>query len=509
MVRNNILLSAFILVAGCLHTTAQPVCHDRVTLTTTAQQLDASPAGPFDASWQSLESNYKTPAWFMDAKFGIFIHWGPYSVAAAGSEWYPRHMYAGMAKHHRNVWGSQKLFGYKDFIPLFKAEKFDAEQWAQLFRDAGARYVIPTAEHHDGFAMYDSKLTRWDAKDMGPCRDVIGELANAVRAKDMKFGVSNHRVENWDFMYPSLPLDSTDLFDANYADFYGPPQKPTEQSAMGPKAKRVEANGATEAVIDEAAAEGRHPQSDEFLNEWQVRVMELVDKYQPDLIFFDNGVNYRSMDPWKLKIAKYYYNSANQWGREVSLLSKGRAYLHGSILDCERQSRAPKEKTENYWQVDEPIGHKFGYVEGLQLKSADGIIRSLVNNISKNGNLCLNVSPRGDGSIPEDQQKVLRRIGEWLRQYGEGVYNTRAYVVSGENNVRYTCKGNSLVYAFVLKWNGKPFAISAIGKGRIKSVVGLHDGKPVAFTKTDNGYMVEASSENVSDPAVCFRIELE
>lgn len=253
----------------------------RVTVEVSPERLEASPDGKFEATWKSLEENYTVPEWFKDAKFGIFIHWGPYVVPAAGSEWYPKHMYNAMSKHHREHWGPQSSFGYKDFIPLFKAEKFDAAEWADLFKASGAQYVIPTAEHHDGFAMYDSDLTEWNAARKGPERDVIGELSKAVRDRGMKFGVSNHRVENWDFMYPSISPDSTDLFDPQYAGLYGPPQPRTDNSGMGPGDN----------------PDAHHPQSDAFLNEWQARVMEIIDRYQPDLLYFDNGINYRSMDP--------------------------------------------------------------------------------------------------------------------------------------------------------------------------------------------------------------------
>ena len=464
---------------------------NRKTIAVTRQQLEATPAGPYEATWKSLEQNYRIPQWFKDAKFGIFIHWGVYSVPAAGSEWYPKHMYNGLAKTHRDKWGSQSKFGYKDFIPLFKAEKFDANAWAELFRKAGARYVIPTAEHHDGFAMYDSKLTRWNAKQMGPKRDVIGELAEAVRGKDMKFGVSNHRVENWDFMYPEqMHKDSTDLFLPEYADLYGPPQQPTSQSGMGPDKN-----------------EGHHPQSDAFLNEWQLRTMEIIDKYQPDLLYFDNGINYRSLDPWKLRIARYYYNSAHQWKKEVSIQSKSQAYLAGSILDFERESRAPRAPYGRYWQVDDPIGHKFGYVEGLKLQSADGIIRNLVDNVACGGNLCLNVSPKSDGTIPEDQQQILLAIGKWLEKNGEGIYGTQPYKTAIENNIRLTQKGN-VVYAFVLKWDGKPFTIHCIDGSKVKSITSLDGGKKVKFTNLTDGIHLEANG-SATDSALGFKIVLK
>lgn len=157
------------------------------------------PSGPFEPSWSSL-SKYQVPDWFKDSKFGIFIHWGVYSVPAFGSEWYPRNMYLRERpefKHHVEKYGPQSTFGYKDFIPMFKAERFDPDRWASTFLRAGARYVVPVAEHHDGFSMWDSKYNEWNAARMGPKRDVIGELVNAVRAKGMVFGVSYHRAEHW------------------------------------------------------------------------------------------------------------------------------------------------------------------------------------------------------------------------------------------------------------------------------------------------------------------------
>ncbi len=481
----------------------------RVTISLPGGHAADIPAGPYTDSWESIRDNYHTPEWFEDGKFGIFIHWGVYSVPAAGSEWYPKHMYNGMLGYHTEKWGSPKDFGYKDFIPLFKAEKFDPDAWAALFKEAGATYVIPTAEHHDGFAMYDSALTRWDAKDMGPHRDLIGDLATAVRKQGMKFGVSNHRMENWDFMYPTAAKEH-DLFDPEYADLYGPPQKPdsTKASAMGP--------------TEEEARKGLEaPQSEAFLEEWLARCQELIDKYRPDIIYFDNGVNTRSLDPIKLRLAAYYYNRAEEWGKSVSLATKSDAYLYGTIRDFERQSRAPEQMTDFYWQVDDPIGHKFGYVEGLQLQTASNVIANLVENISKNGNLCLNVSPKSDGTIPEDQQTVLRGVGRWMKINSEGVYGTRAWMYFGEGpdnethrsdfDWRFTQKGSNTFYAFLMKWQGDRVVIKAftpLNLGHVKKVSLLgYDGK-LEFVQSEDGLTIEVPHENPNEDIAVFKVEL-
>ena len=179
-----------------------------------ARQVAAQ--GPFLPKWESLK-NYEIPAWYQDAKFGIFIHWGVYSVPAYMSEWYPRMMYidqdtwrGNAFKHHLETYGPHKEFGYKDFIPQLTAARFDADAWAKLFHEAGAKYVVPVAEHHDGFPMYDCSYSDWTAAKMGPKRDIVGELAEAVRAKGMRFGVSSHRAFNWAYYGRRADFDTVD-----------------------------------------------------------------------------------------------------------------------------------------------------------------------------------------------------------------------------------------------------------------------------------------------------------
>ena len=183
-------------------------------------------AGPYSSTWESLQG-YRPARWFGESKFGIFIHWGVYSVPAFADEWYSRNMYRQDRPefdHHRETFGDQAAFGYKDFIPNFTMGEFDPVAWASLFRRAGAQYVVPVAEHHDGFAMYASERTRWAVSQMGPNRDVFGDLAQAMRAQSLAVGGSSHRAEHWFFMNGGMRFDS-DVRDPALQDFYGPAQR--------------------------------------------------------------------------------------------------------------------------------------------------------------------------------------------------------------------------------------------------------------------------------------------
>src|SRR5438128_1834082 len=240
--------------------------------------------GPFKNTWESLQT-YTVPAWYTNAKFGIFIHWGVFSVPAFDNEWYSRNMYLQdhpAFQHHVEKYGSQEAFGYKDFIPLFKAERFDPDAWATLFQQAGARYVVPVAEHHDGFAMYHCSFSPWNAVEMGPRRDMLGELAAAVRKQGLTFGLSFHRAEHWWFFNGGRDFPS-DVQNPQYESFYGP-ARPQEE------------------VPDEA-----------FLMDWLGRLCELVERYQPQQIYFDWWIEEPVFQPYLQRFAAYYYNRAVQW----------------------------------------------------------------------------------------------------------------------------------------------------------------------------------------------------
>jgi alpha-L-fucosidase len=369
--------------------------------------------GPFKPAWESLE-RAQVPGWYLDAKFGIFIHWGVYSVPAFGSEWYPRQMYkrdTAEFKHHLATYGPQSKFGYKDFIPRFTADKFDAKQWAQLFRKAGARYVVPVAEHHDGFPMYDCSFTDWSAAKMGPKRDVIGELAAAVRAEGLHFGASTHRAEHWWFFDQGMLFDS-DVKDPRNLGLYGP------------------------ACSQELAEAQKEPPNRAFLDDWLARTAEIVDKYRPELLWFDWWIEQPVFQPYLQKFAAYYYNRGAEWGTGAAINYKNEAFPpRAAVLDLERGQLASIRPL--FWQTDTAISkNSWGYVQPQDYKTVDSIVDDLVDIVSKNGCLLLNIGPRPDGTIPEEEERILLEVGRWLEVNSEAIYGTRPWKVFGEGPTR-------------------------------------------------------------------------
>jgi alpha-L-fucosidase len=359
--------------------------------------------GPFADTWPSLQQ-YQVPAWYQDAKFGIFIHWGVYSVPAFGSEWYPREMYrAGTPEHEHHLahYGSLDQFGYKDFIPQFRAEHFDPDAWAMLFRQAGAQYVVPVAEHHDGFAMYDTALSEWNARRMGPHRDIIGELAEAVRRQWLVFGLSSHRAEHWWFFNGGMQLPS-DVQQPNNAGLYAPAQPESM------------------------------PPTEAFLEDWLHRTVELVDKYQPQLVYFDWWIEQPAFAPYLRKLAAYYYNRGHEWERGVAINYKYEAFSPGAaVYDMERGQQG--DIRHPFWQTDTALSkNSWGYVEPQDYKTVTDVVCDLVDIVSKNGALLLNIGPKADGTIPAPEQDLLRGIGRWLAVNGEAIYGTRPWKIYGE-----------------------------------------------------------------------------
>src|SRR5271165_6338141 len=432
----------------------------------------ASHDGPFRPDWESLQK-YEVPEWYKDAKFGIFIHWGVYSVPAFGNEWYPRDMYREGTeeyKHHIATYGPQNKFGYKGFIPMFKAEQFDAAAWAQLFRKAGAKYVVPVAEHHDGFAMYESGLSDWTVAKMGPHRDTTGELAKAVRAAGLHFGVSSHRVEHNFFLGPGRAIPS-DVNDPQYAMLYGP----AHNWLMNPWGTPLN-NDFTYV-------------SSAWANDWLARSAELVEKYHPDIVYFDWWIGQASIRANLARFAAFYYNSSLKYGDHVGVINYKDYSMqeHSGVLDLERGQLGDIRPL--YWQTDTSVSNKsWGYIENDTFKSPQFVVDQLIDIVSKNGNLLMNIGPRSDGTIPEEVQSVLRDVGSWLCINGGAIYGTRPWKIYGEGptkvaagsfhdtdtsgytaeDFRFTTKGNAL-YAIELGWpSGREAVIHSLGSSALK-----------------------------------------
>ena len=482
----------------------------RAALLKSADQTVAK--GPFRADWTSLKT-YKVPEWYQDAKFGIFIHWGLYSVPAFDSEWYPRDMYLVGGKdfqHHVATYGPQSKFGYKDFIPNFKAEKFDASAWADLFRKSGAKYVIPVAEHHDGFPMYSSDLTDWSAAKLGPKQDVVGELATAVRAAGLHFGASSHRAEHYFFFNGGREFDS-DVRDPRYASFYGPAHA-----------------GVTDKNHQEWAG---HPDR-AYLNDWLARCVEIVQKYHPEVVWFDWWINTKEFEPYLQRFASFYYNDAAKNGYTAAINYKYNAFPDSAaVLDIERgQLDASRHLL---WQTDTSVSVKsWGYIKGDSFRTPESLIQELVDIVSKNGCLLLNIGPRPDGTIPEEAQRILLDMGRWLSNNGEAIYGARPWKLYGEGptkvaggafhdtatdtyssqDIRFTTKGQTL-YAIALGWpkDGK-LTIKSLGTGsaqgdfKIRNIQLLGSDQKLKWNRDNTGLKLDLPSQKPGEYAFVFKI---
>ena len=377
--------------------------------------------GPYRPDWATL-MKYQQPQWYKDAKFGIFIHWGVYAVPAAENEWYPRNMYRPSEGAYKDFRGrfaqGDAAKGYKDLIPMFRAEHFDPAAWAQLFKESGAQYVIPVAEHHDGFSMYDSSLSDWTVVKMGPKRDTLGELAKAIRAEGLHFGLSSHRAEH-DWFFDGGRSIRSDVNDPKYASLYGP----AHEWISSP----------TQALQDDWTYV-----SPAFARDWLARATELVEKYKPEVVYFDWWAGQPNYRPSMTEFAAFYYNFAAAHGyRGVIDIKDYALNWKAGARDFERGQQ--DRILADHWQTDTSISNaSWGYLEHDTFKSPEFLVHQLIDIVSKNGNLLLNFGPRADGTIPEPVQNTLREMGAWLKVNGDAIYGTTPWKTYGEGPTKIT-----------------------------------------------------------------------
>ncbi|MEM1108114.1 MAG: alpha-L-fucosidase [Planctomycetota bacterium] len=470
--------------------------------------------GPFsDDNWDNFDQ-YRVPSWYRAKKLGIFIHWGVYAVPAYGSEWYARNMYlpeSDIHKHHVETYGPVDKFGYKDFIPMFKAEQYDPAAWAAVFKESGAEFVMPVAEHHDGFAMYDTPLNRWNSKNMGPKRDLTGELAEEVRKQGMRFAVSTHREENCWFFNGGTLLPS-DVQDPEYADLYG-------RTEVMPFCKKMH--------VEHGSTPG-----DDWLDDWLVRTCELVDKFRPEVVFFDWWIEEALYAERLRTFAAYYYNRCAEWGIEGAINFKNEAMPSSAgVWDIERGQL--KGIRYPFWQTDTSLAYNsWGYIEGLKYRTPEAIIHDFIDIVSKNGALLMNVGPRADGTIPQEQIDLLRQLGGWMNINGEGIYDTYPWKIFGEGptavpeghfaeknrqdfgpeDLRFTTK-NGVVYVHILGWpedgvvqiknfyKNRRFCPRDLAKVELLG----HEGE-LGYTRDEEAMKVTLPADRPGDYAWCLRL---
>jgi alpha-L-fucosidase len=474
-----------------------------------ATMQQAIDAGPYKPTEESL-SEYPTPDWYADAKFGIFIHYGLFSVPGYSGVgcWYGNHMYdpkSGAYAYHREQFGRQDKFGYKEFAAHLTASRFDADQWIGLFKEAGARFVVPVSCFHDGFAMWDSKLTDWNAVKKGPKRDYDGQLAVAARKQGLKFGVAWHAFFRPDF-FRTGRRPGTDV---------QPPNAGTPWSIYGP---------------------GEVPISREFIDDSLGRLVELVDGYRPDLVWFDFDTGY--VPPRDLRrFMTFYFNRGVQWKKGVAINDKHENLFPRSIVfDFERGKTTGLRP--DLWQTDTSVSWRdWSYMRNDAFKTVDELVHELVDIVSKNGVLLLDVGPRPDGTIPPEPQAILGGIGAWMKVNGEAIYGTRPcwalgfgegpHNSGGEGfsdrqveymfrDFRFTQKG-SVLYAVAMDWPdaGDHFLItslsdrSTLATGGIKAVSLLGSAASLDWKLTPEGLWIRRPDVRPCDGAYTFKIGLQ
>ncbi len=492
--------------------TVPAFCEDQPTKNDDGATITPVAPGPFTQDPESLKK-YETPDWFRNAKFGIWAHWGPQAVPGHG-DWYARKMYqqgGGDYEEHLKDYGHPSKVGYKDIIPLWKAEKWDPVALMDLYKKAGAHYFVSMGCHHDDFDLWNSKFHSWNAVKMGPMRDIVGEWQKAAKAQGLPFGVSEHMGASYTWFQDSHKSDKTgplagvpyDGADPKYEELYHPPTKPGDTSWY------------THDPVNE--------------EDWQKRIRDLLDSYHPDLLYSDGGLPFNSLGR---SMIAHYYNSNLKDGKTTVIYNSKHAgsgeYIPGAnVLDVERGGM--KDIQEFPWQTDTSNGDWF-YREGDHYKDTATVVHLLADIVSKNGNLLLNVVLKPDGSLPPESAALLDGLSKWMPISGEAIFDSRPWKVYGEgptvmgggsfkenfpftaDDVRYTEKGG-VVYAICMGDPTGPVSMKALGaKSRntdkpITKITLLGSTDTVTWKQNDDALVIQPNKSWPTPESAIYKIE--
>jgi alpha-L-fucosidase len=491
-------------------------------------------SGPFAPSWESLAAGWRAPDWFRDAKFGIWAHWGPQCVPEAG-DWYARLMYLQgnrFYEHHRAHYGHPADTGFLDVIGRWKAEAWDPDALVAFYRENGARYFVALANHHDNFDCYASSHHGWNSLRVGPKKDLIGGWARAARKAGLRFGVSNHSAHAWHWYQPAYGYDPVgprageryDAFRLRKQDGRGtwwagldPQELYTGPSFVLPDGiGSVAAMNAWHDAHDGQWIETPPPANPAFAERWLARCDELTDRYDPDLVYFDDtGL---PLGRWGLRAtARFYNRNLARRGRLEAVVTGKQlsSAQRGAIVEDVERGFSDRLRPEP-WQTDTCIGdwhYDRARLEQHRYVPAKAVVQRLADVVAKNGNLLLSVPVRGDGSIDGDERRIVADIGTWLRRNGEAIYGSRPWRRFGEGptqpaagmlnesaatpftaeDVCFTTRGGA-VYAIVLDRPASGRArIASLGRDAAGSVerVELVGGGPLHFRQEQAALLVE------------------
>jgi len=488
----------------------------------------------YEPTWESLSQHGPAPRWYEDAVFGIYFHWGVYSVPAFGGEKYARNMYREKTtsfKHHCENYGHPTKFGYHDFIPLFRGEHWNPQRWAKLFKHAGADFAGSIGEHHDGFAMWDTEYDEYNAMDMGPRRDVVGEMADAVRGQGMKVVTTFHHLR-WDYFDDGRRLcpPGVGVNDPRFSGLYGPVHEPGD-----PKLGTWLIDG----LIKDPREHIGDPISEEFREEGYQKFIEVIDKYCPDQLQIDGGTCVRLGEDRLKRMLAHYFNSAEAWGKQVAV-SRGYDSHHGYVpselwgkevmisriipLSCSIQNierHFPKltltQICPDRWQTSTPVpGFGWAYVADEEERTPEEIeesVNSLVDGIvdvkCKNGVTLMGVAPKPDGTLMDAQVTVLEKLGDWMRVNKEALYGTRPRRPCSAGSLRFTCKGRYL-YAINLAMTSRQTVIPGVRPipGTTIQMLGSDEG--LSWHQDAENVVIEELPKLLPNGYACvFKIQVE